>query len=169
MAKISDWSQQERDAGEELFRAFLRLDKQERIEIREEWHEENDKILRAELAERRKEPLDNLEDQEIVDLLNELEEEEQEEMAMVTTIKLLMRIAELKEEEKQEPQLQRGAEEQQNKGAWGEVVKFVWLLIFTVGIIFTIVAMIAGWLRILYGVIILFVLFGCVKAMPKGG
>lgn len=158
-----------KDAGEELLRYFLHADKLHRTQFLEMWHEEYAKIVRAELAERRKEPLDKLEEEEVVELLNELEEEEQEDFAKITTIKLGRRIAELKEEKKQEvaEELRRGVEEEQNGGGTGPggIVKLVWGLILTAGIIYIIVAMVAGWLRIAYGIIILFILFGCVAAM----
>jgi len=134
---------------------------------------EKDKVelLNALEEEAEVEILNELAAEKVVELLNESEDELQEAFLQTIIIKLGRRIAELKEEQKRELHFQQGAGEEQDKGAMrkGEIVKFVWLLIFTVGIIFTIVAMIVGWLRILYGVIILFVLFGCVKAMPKGG
>lgn len=160
-------AKQEKDAGEELWEVWPYMDERDRTELLEDWHEEYAKIVRAELAERRKEPLDNLEEQEIVELLNGLEDEEQEDFLKIVMIKLGRRIAEMKEEEERELHFQQGAEEQQDKGAWRktEIVKFVWLLIFTAGIIYVIIAMVAGWLRILHGIIALFILFGCIKAM----
>jgi len=148
---------EEKDGGEELWKEFLYADKLDRTEFLEMWHEEYAKIVRAELAERRKESLNNL------------EEEEQADFAKIAISKLGRRIAELKEETKQEAtqELQQGAEEEQNGGPTrrGGIVKLVWCLILTAGIIYIIVAMVAGWLRIAYGIIILFILFGCFKAM----
>jgi len=67
------------------------------------------------------------------------------------------------------PEIEQETGRQVGKKSWQgvEIVKFAWLTIFTVGIIYIIVAMIAGWLRILYGVVILVVLFGCIAAMRQ--
>jgi len=160
-------AKEEDDAGVKLFKELLYADELHRTEFLEIWHEEYNKIARSELAERRKESLDNLEEQDLVDLVSELSEQEQEDFSTITIIKLGRRIAELKEQQKRELHFQQGAEEEQDEGTMnkGLIIKFIWLFIFTAGIIYVFVAMIAGWLRIIHGIIILFILFGCVAAM----